>query len=104
VVVGSDPDPDVSPGRRVAGRGEGDPGHAGGFPLDAPDSRCRRPAGALPGGRRANHSGKTVELSVVCPEEADTMAVAGRIAAEVRPGGVIVLSGDLGAGKDPKSV
>jgi tRNA threonylcarbamoyladenosine biosynthesis protein TsaE len=40
-----------------------------------------------------------VELSVVCPEEADTMAVAGRLAAEVRPGDVIVLSGDLGAGK-----
>lgn len=40
-----------------------------------------------------------MELSVVCPEEADTMAVAGRLAAEVRPGDVIVLSGDLGAGK-----
>ncbi|HSJ36156.1 MAG TPA: tRNA (adenosine(37)-N6)-threonylcarbamoyltransferase complex ATPase subunit type 1 TsaE [Acidimicrobiia bacterium] len=40
-----------------------------------------------------------MELNVVCPEEADTMAVAGRLAAEVRPGDVIVLSGDLGAGK-----
>lgn len=40
-----------------------------------------------------------MELSVVCPEEADTTAVAGRLAAEVRPGDVIVLSGDLGAGK-----
>jgi tRNA threonylcarbamoyladenosine biosynthesis protein TsaE len=40
-----------------------------------------------------------VELSVVCPEEADTMAVAGRLAAEVRPGDVIVLAGSLGAGK-----
>lgn len=40
-----------------------------------------------------------MELSVVCPEEADTIAVAGRLAAEVRPGDVIVLAGSLGAGK-----
>lgn len=38
-------------------------------------------------------------VTVVCPEEADTLAVAGRLAAEVRPGDVIVLSGDLGVGK-----
>lgn len=40
-----------------------------------------------------------MELNVVCPEEADTLAVAGRLAAEVRPGDVIVLAGSLGAGK-----
>jgi len=39
------------------------------------------------------------DLSIVCPEESDTLAVAGRLAAEVRPGDVIVLSGGLGAGK-----
>ena len=38
-------------------------------------------------------------LSVVCPGEADTVAVAGRLAAEVRPGDVIVLKGGLGSGK-----
>lgn len=40
-----------------------------------------------------------MELSVVCPREADTMAVAARLAAEVRPGDVVVLKGGLGAGK-----
>lgn len=40
-----------------------------------------------------------MELRISCPEEADTMAVAGRLAAEVRPGDVIVLAGGLGAGK-----
>lgn len=38
-------------------------------------------------------------VTVVCPEEADTIAVAGRLAAEVRPGDVIVLKGGLGSGK-----
>lgn len=38
-------------------------------------------------------------MTVVCPEEADTIAVAGRLAAEVRPGDVIVLKGGLGSGK-----
>lgn len=38
-------------------------------------------------------------MSVVCPEEADTLAVAGRLAAEVRPGDVVVLAGPLGSGK-----
>lgn len=40
-----------------------------------------------------------MELSVVCPEEADTLAVAGRLAAEVQPGDVVVLKGGLGSGK-----
>jgi tRNA threonylcarbamoyladenosine biosynthesis protein TsaE len=40
-----------------------------------------------------------VDVTVECPEEVDTLAVAGRLAAEVRPGDVIVLSGRLGAGK-----
>jgi tRNA threonylcarbamoyladenosine biosynthesis protein TsaE len=40
-----------------------------------------------------------VVVTVVCPEEADTLAVAGLLAAEVRPGDVIVLSGGLGSGK-----
>lgn len=35
----------------------------------------------------------------MCPHEADTVAVAGRLAAEVRPGDVIVLKGGLGSGK-----
>lgn len=38
-------------------------------------------------------------LSVVCPEEGDTLAVAGRLAAEVQPGDVVVLKGSLGSGK-----
>lgn len=38
-------------------------------------------------------------VTVTCPEEADTVAVAGRLAAEVRPGDVIVLAGGLGSGK-----
>ncbi len=38
-------------------------------------------------------------VTVDCPEEADTLAVAGRLAAEVRRGDVIVLAGGLGAGK-----
>lgn len=40
-----------------------------------------------------------MDLTVVCPDEADTVAVAGRLAAEVRPGDVIVLVGGLGSGK-----
>jgi tRNA threonylcarbamoyladenosine biosynthesis protein TsaE len=40
-----------------------------------------------------------VELTVVCREEADTLAVAGRLAAEVKPGDVVVLKGGLGSGK-----
>lgn len=40
-----------------------------------------------------------MDLTVVCPEEADTAAVAGRLAAEVRPGDVVALVGPLGAGK-----
>jgi tRNA threonylcarbamoyladenosine biosynthesis protein TsaE len=40
-----------------------------------------------------------VVVTVVCPEEADTLAAAGRLAAEVRPGDIIVLSGGLGVGK-----
>ena len=40
-----------------------------------------------------------MELTVVCPKEADTIAVAGRLAAEVQPGDVVVLKGSLGSGK-----
>lgn len=40
-----------------------------------------------------------MDLTVVCPNEAATVAVAGRLAAEVRPGDVITLVGPLGAGK-----
>jgi tRNA threonylcarbamoyladenosine biosynthesis protein TsaE len=40
-----------------------------------------------------------VDVTVVCPGEADTVAVAGRLAAEVHPGDVVVLVGGLGAGK-----
>lgn len=40
-----------------------------------------------------------MELSIVCPKEADTLAVAGRLAAEVQPGDVVVLKGGLGSGK-----
>ena len=36
---------------------------------------------------------------LICPTEADTEACGGRLAASVRPGDVIVLAGDLGAGK-----
>lgn len=38
-------------------------------------------------------------MTVVCPKEADTIAVAGRLAAEVMPGDVVVLKGGLGSGK-----
>lgn len=38
-------------------------------------------------------------MKVRCPAEADTVAVAGRLAAEVRRGDVIVLAGPLGSGK-----
>ena len=34
-----------------------------------------------------------------CPTEADTRAVAGRLAASLRPGDVVVLAGGLGSGK-----
>jgi tRNA threonylcarbamoyladenosine biosynthesis protein TsaE len=40
-----------------------------------------------------------VELTIVSSEEADTRSLAGRLAAEVRRGDVIVLSGPLGSGK-----
>lgn len=40
-----------------------------------------------------------MDLTVVCPDEASTVAVAGRLAAEVLPGDVITLIGPLGAGK-----
>lgn len=40
-----------------------------------------------------------MELRVVCPQEADTLAAAGRLAAEVQPGDVVVLKGGLGSGK-----
>lgn len=40
-----------------------------------------------------------MDLRVVCPDEASTVAVAGRLAAEVLPGDVITLVGPLGAGK-----
>ncbi|MFP3913373.1 MAG: tRNA (adenosine(37)-N6)-threonylcarbamoyltransferase complex ATPase subunit type 1 TsaE [Actinomycetota bacterium] len=40
-----------------------------------------------------------MDLTVVCPAEADTVAVAGRLAAEVQPGDVVVLKGPLGSGK-----
>ena len=38
-------------------------------------------------------------VSVTCPDAASTQAVAARLAAVVRPGDVILLQGDLGAGK-----
>ncbi|MCI0426313.1 MAG: tRNA (adenosine(37)-N6)-threonylcarbamoyltransferase complex ATPase subunit type 1 TsaE [Actinobacteria bacterium] len=38
-------------------------------------------------------------LEIVCPTLADTQALAARVAALVRPGDVLVLSGGLGAGK-----
>ena len=38
-------------------------------------------------------------IEVRCPTEADTVALGARLAPLVRPGDVIVLSGDLGAGK-----
>lgn len=38
-------------------------------------------------------------MTVVCPAEADTVAAAGRLAAEVHPGDVVALVGELGAGK-----
>lgn len=34
-----------------------------------------------------------------CPEPSDTMALAGRLAAHLRPGDVLILKGGLGAGK-----
>ncbi len=40
-----------------------------------------------------------MDLTVVCPTEADTMAVASRLAAETRPGDIVVLKGGLGSGK-----
>lgn len=40
-----------------------------------------------------------MELTVVCATEADTMAVAGRLAAETRPGDTVILKGELGSGK-----
>lgn len=38
-------------------------------------------------------------MTVVCSSEADTVAAAGRLAAEVHPGDVVALVGELGAGK-----
>ena len=38
-------------------------------------------------------------IEVRCDTEADTEAFAGRLAAELRPGDVVVLAGGLGAGK-----
>lgn len=38
-------------------------------------------------------------IEVICPEPADTQAVAGRLAPHVVPGDVIILAGRLGAGK-----
>ncbi len=40
-----------------------------------------------------------MDLTAVCADEADTVALAGRLAAEVCPGDVIALVGPLGAGK-----
>lgn len=38
-------------------------------------------------------------MRVVCPTETDTMALAGRLASELRPGDVVLLAGELGSGK-----
>jgi tRNA threonylcarbamoyladenosine biosynthesis protein TsaE len=38
-------------------------------------------------------------ISVTCPTETETLAAAGRLAALLRPGDVVVLSGPLGSGK-----
>ena len=40
-----------------------------------------------------------MELTIVSSEEAETQSLAGRLAAEVRRGDVIVLAGPLGSGK-----
>lgn len=40
-----------------------------------------------------------MSLEVQCATEVDTVAVAGRLAAEVGPGDVVVLAGGLGTGK-----
>lgn len=38
-------------------------------------------------------------IEVRCPTEADTRALAGRLASSLRPGDVILLAGELGSGK-----
>lgn len=38
-------------------------------------------------------------IEVVCPSEADTEALGGRLAADLRPGDIVLLAGGLGAGK-----
>src|SRR5690606_28836244 len=100
VVARRHPDPHVPSGGGPARRAPGARPDAPGLRPHAPDPRRRRGART----RRAKPCpralpGDTVELSVVCPAEAATVAVAGRLAAEVRPGDVIVLKGALGSGK-----
>lgn len=38
-------------------------------------------------------------IEVICPTEADTQRVAGRLSATLQPGDVVVLAGPLGSGK-----
>lgn len=38
-------------------------------------------------------------MKVTCPSETDTLALAGRLASELRPGDVVLLAGELGSGK-----
>lgn len=40
-----------------------------------------------------------MSISLLCPTEADTRAVGRRLASLLRPGDVVLLAGDLGAGK-----